>query len=345
MKRPSVASIRSARASTSSSTAAAAGDSPDKAATRRTLVASPSTAVARATASAPAESRRIRAVTVRATVPGHGRADVVGLRRAALERRGAQQLGHQQRVAAGGLEAGGDELGRRVDAGADQLAHPAGRQRGGAQQARRGRGGEAVEQLLLGTRLGGARSDRQQHRQVLDPAGERVEEAQARRVGPVRVVDDHQQRLLGGEVRAQPVEPVERRVGRVVAFGHGGAEHRLGQRGRARQQRRAALGVGSVQLPLEQLADDPEREVALQRGARRAQHPQTRVRGLRAQHAQQRGLALTGRGLQQRDRPVRRARRRQRARQVLQFGPALEQGVRTGRRHSMLDCDQPVPRA
>ena len=203
---------------------------------------------------------------------------------------------------------------------------PAGESACGRRSTRGGRGREPVEQRLLGPRLRGPGGDRQQHRQILDPAGERVEEAQARGVGPVRVVDDHQQRLLGGQVRAQPVEPVERRVARVAAVAGGGTEDRLGQRGRARQQRRAALRSGPVQLALEQLADDPEGEVALQRSARGAEHAHARVGRLGPQHAQQRRLALARRCLQQCDRAGRGARSRQLGAKAFEFGPALEKG-------------------
>ena len=111
-----------------------------------------------------------------------------------------------------------------------------------AVQARHRRGREPVQQRLLGARLGGPRADRQQHRQVLHPARERVQEAQARRVRPVRVVDHDQQRLLGRQVRREPVEPVQRRVRRVLRRPRvRGGEHRLGEpRGAREQPRRGA---------------------------------------------------------------------------------------------------------
>ena len=169
---------------------------------------------------------------------GHGRPD----RRRPRDARPANGAARSSSVSSSGLprvvsKQASTNSGEASMRARTSVATPSADSGGGPQQPRRGRGREPVEQLLLGARLGRPRGDRQQHRQVLDPPRERVEEAQARRVGPVRVVDDHQQRLLGGEVRAQPVEPVERRVRRVVALRHGRAEHRLGQRRRAREQR------------------------------------------------------------------------------------------------------------
>ena len=73
------------------------------------------------------------------------------------------------------------------------------------------------------------------------------------------VVDEHEQRLLERQVGHEPVEPVQRRAG-VLLAAHA-LEHGPGQRRRA----------GEVRLAhdrLEQLPHDREREVALELGPR-----------------------------------------------------------------------------
>ena len=140
-------------------------------------------------------------------------------------------------------------------------------------QDRRGRRGEEpVEQRLVLVRPQ-ARDERD--RQVLDPAREHPERLQAAGVGPVDVVDHDQQRLLGGEVGDPLVQRVQPRV---VGVDRRGLEAR------------------------EQLADDPEREVALQVGADRAERAQAGGARLGADGAQQRRLALAGGRLDERDR-------------------------------------------
>jgi hypothetical protein len=83
-----------------------------------------------------------------------------------------------------------------------------------------------------------------------------------------------------------------------------GAGLAAGQRKRAGRQRGGALehvralpGVRFGERGLEQLADDAEREVALQLGAARAQHAQAVGLGGRAGDAQHLGLADPGRAL------------------------------------------------
>ena len=145
---------------------------------------------------APGESRRMRAVTVRATVPG-----TVVRTAAASSARPENDVARSSSVSSSGLPAVVSKQASTNAGDASIRAAPARRRprptAARAQQHGRGRGREPVEQRLLGARLGRPRGHRQQHRQVLDAAGERVEEAQARRVRPVGVVDDHQQRLLG----------------------------------------------------------------------------------------------------------------------------------------------------
>jgi hypothetical protein len=75
---------------------------------------------------------------------------------------------------------------------------------------------------------------------------------------------------------------------------------------------------------LEELAHDPEREVALQRRTGRRQHPQPGLRRARAQHPQQRRLALPGGCLEERHGPVRGARGRELGAQTVELGRTLE---------------------
>ena len=88
-----------------------------------------------------------------------------------------------------------------------------------------------------------------------------------------------------------------------------------------------------MQLGLEQLAHDPEGEVALERSTGRAEHPQAGFGRLGTQDAQQRRLALTGGRLQQRDRPARGTRRRELGPEAVELGPALEKGRAHARAH------------
>ena len=80
-------------------------------------------------------------------------------------------------------------------------------------------------------------------RQLLDPLGEVDEEAQRRRIAPVGVVDAQHERALLGEVRAQPVEAVQR--GREALRDRRALQHeRCGQPGRPRE---VALPLGVVE--------------------------------------------------------------------------------------------------
>ena len=68
-----------------------------------------------------------------------------------------------------------------------------------------------------------------------------VEEPQARGVRPMRVVHDERERLLLGEVRAQPEEPVQAGVRGVCDLDrHLGIEDRCAACGRAREREPAA---------------------------------------------------------------------------------------------------------
>ena len=130
------------------------------------------------------------------------------------------------------------------------------------------------------------------------------EEAQARLVGPLGVVDGQQQRLLGGEVGGQPVQAVQ--GGEAVAVDLESGDE-----------------VGSRRA-LEELPDDAEAELMLQLGARRRQHPQAGRE--RARVAQQRGLAQACGPLDDHDRAAAVvARGRDRRGQSLHLALAFEQ--------------------
>ena len=180
----------------------------------------------------------------------------------------AQELAEQERVAARDPRAGGNEGRLRVAAD-----HPAD---GGLAEVVwledvEGRvGREDVEHRLA--RAGGHHQTRGEPVEALR---EVREPAQRRRVGPVEVVDEEQQRLFGGEVRGQPVQAVQ---GGRVALAVAAAQDRLGKRGRAHE-----VLVGHDRL--EQLADDGEREVALELGGAGAEDPHAGAPARAAQEA------------------------------------------------------------
>ena len=145
-----------------------------------------------------------------------------------------QELGHEERVAAGGLVAGAAEAvgGAVVDGVADPVADGVAAQRGGAEHPRGGVGDDRAQAvgLLLGARAG---ADQQRDREVFEAAQQEAEEVQARLVRPLGVVDADDERLLGGEVRAQPVQAVQAGVGGLLGV-LGEVEDRLGEARRAR---------------------------------------------------------------------------------------------------------------
>jgi hypothetical protein len=262
----------------------------------------------------PYEHRRRRG----ARADGADDVDVLRGGRDALGLERAQELAQQQRVAAGGVVAGGAE--QRVRGGAEPVAHEHGdgvrAQWAGADRQGRRVLRQLGDQAGVGARLGGAERGGEQDRQALQPPREVREEAQRRAVAPVQVVDGQQQRPLGGDVRGEPVEPVQRRERR-DALAHLG-EHRAGGRRRTGERRAGPRR----DVALEQLAHDAERELALQ--LRRAGGEDAQ-RGPLAQAGQQAGLADPGGALDQ-DEPA--AARRRRLRRGVQrglLGVALEQ--------------------
>ena len=304
----------------------------DSFATRFTLVASPRIAVARATASAFGESWRMRAVTVRATVvftactssrlPVNGAALSSSVSSSGLPRvvskQAATNSGSASRLRSmSAFTPVSESAGSRSNRVAGAVARlsnrpgPAGR---AAMRSSTGRSSTRRASASRNRRLG---------------ASAQCASSTTSSSGCSRA-----------RFAAKPVEPVERRVRGVVLLRRvGQIEHRLRELRRAPEQ---PLPVGLVHLAVEQLPHDPEREVALQRRAGRAQH--LRVgRGDALQHPQQRGLPVPGRSLHQRHRPARRPRLGELRDEPVQLRPALEQRVGAGRSHwsSILSGAQP----
>jgi hypothetical protein len=224
---------------------------------------------------------------------GHGATHGFGLvgapGEAGLEQR-ALQLADEQRIARRRLDDRAHERWVELTEVVEQRLHGLRRER---LRVENGRFRERFEPFQLGR----ARGDDQRDRQLVDAAGEHPERPQAAGIGPVGVVDEQHQRLLLGEVGRHPRKPVQAHVAGVVAEGRlVAAFHNVGRELRGiGEQARAAGVVGSAQLVLEELADDPEGEVALELGTGRGEH--AHPAGSSAQRAQQGRLALSGGGL------------------------------------------------
>jgi hypothetical protein len=145
-------------------------------------------------------------------------------------------------------------------------------------------------------------------RKPVEPASKVGKEAQRRRVAPVEVVDREQDGRELDEVRSQPEEPVQRSVGSVLAAGRRFAgvlelEEWSSQVGRAVEEPCALVLAGCDQRRLEQLADDPVGEVALELTPASAQHLEPEGVRARARGAEQTCLADPRRSLEQHERP------------------------------------------
>ena len=114
------------------------------------------------------------------------------------------------RVAAGPGVAGGGEV--VVDGAVPEPRRQVGGARGvetlRPEQRRRRLGADRVERRRAGGRVAASHSDREQHRQVLEPPRQVGEPVERGAVGPLRVVDDQRHRPALGEVGDQPVEAV-----------------------------------------------------------------------------------------------------------------------------------------
>ena len=148
---------------------------------------------------------------------------------------------------------------------------------------------QLLEQLLLDLLGTGSARHGERHRQVLHAAGEVGEEGQRGRIGPVRVIDQHEQRGPVREAGAQPVEPVQHGERALVLLT---VSTEL-EDGRA--QRRGAVhelvGAGTVDARLEQLPHHAEGELALELGAACAQHAHAALACLALGRQQQLRLA------------------------------------------------------
>ena len=139
--------------------------------------------------------------------------------------------------------------------------------------------------------------------QLRQTAGEVVQEPQRRSIGPVRVIDGEQQRSALGEVRRQPVEPVQRRKGAIRrrCGGGYGPQHAGAHCRRPFEERRPNVGPCSVQRRLEQLPHDAVGEVALEVVTSRNQGLHPSVQRERADRADELRLADARRPLQDDD--------------------------------------------
>ena len=121
-----------------------------------------------------------------------------------------------------------------------------------------------------------ARPEQHQEGQSLEPPCEVGEPAQRRLVGPVQIVDHEERRLAEGEVRGQPVEPVEHCVRRLPSTLCGGRrgwrEERSAEFGRAREQLRSHIFSRRGQRSFEDLPHDSERELTLELAGTGSQH-------------------------------------------------------------------------
>ncbi len=135
-----------------------------------------------------------------------------------------------------------------------------------------------------------ARAEHGQHPRTPGTADEVEQELQRLHVGVLPVVHRQQQRRALGQLQDDGAELVQRPRGEPGTTVAGRGVGILPQEARH-------LGVGGVTeaRALEQLADDPEREVLLQRRAGGGQHPDTELgRGVR-EHVQQFGAARSHR--------------------------------------------------
>ena len=192
------------------------------------------------------------------------------------------------------------------------------------------RAGEQAQQVRGGARVVAACADRDQHLQLVDPAGEVGEGFERLAVGPLRVVDDQRERLHRRQRRAEPEQAV-RELGAVVAGRRAAAvqqPHGVGRR--AFLQADALVRGDLAQRCLEQRADHAVGEVALQRAGCGASELEVGVLGEVARVVEQDGLAEPGRRLEHDDRAAAAGDAGDGVGQRLELGRALEQRARDG---------------
>ena len=206
----------------------------------------------------------------------------------------------QEGVSAGGGPARRGELGRGlgVEALADHGGHGLIAERAGTDYVGVGVGVELGEQLAVGARLVGAQRQHQQHGEALEPRRQVDEKAQAGGVGPVSVVHLEDERPPRRQVRDEPVEAVGHGEGGVAArralAASLQAQHGSSERRRVSEHFRP-LGLAELHgRPLEQLADDPVREVALELASAGPEGLQPALTRALAGGLQQQALADSG---------------------------------------------------
>ena len=222
----------------------------------------------------------------------------------------ANELLHEERHAPGHLMARPRES--RLHFGAESQPHELGHrmlaQRCEHEDLGRRVGGERCEQRRTLGRLGRPCRRDDRDRQFLESSPEVVQEAQRGLVSPVGIVDAEQDRGAPGEVRAQPVEPVEDRERRVeqrvgcVILRRPDAEQRGRTAGRAREKLRTFRRRRRDERRFEQLADEAVCEVSLQFRAARAQRRQAELATMPPCGQNQARLADARRSLQQKQR-------------------------------------------
>src|SRR5262249_36234077 len=144
-------------------------------------------------------------------------------------------------------------------------------------------------------------SDQQRDSQTLQPRREVRQPPQRWLVPPVRLVNSHEKRPLGGEVRSQPVEAVQDGKRRVVSSPLDGlAEEQCPDRSSGAGKKRLALvDPRGRQAPLEELANEPERELGLEPRPARAEHVVAAFPRALAGRLEERRLPDTCRSLKQ----------------------------------------------
>jgi hypothetical protein len=216
-----------------------------------------------------------------------------------------QELLEQERTARARRQAGGGELRARL---AQRLGHEVGdrlaTQRPGPKQGNTLLRGQLACVLRGRSRLACACGDDHGHRHSLDPAREVEQETQRDLVAPVDVVDHERQWPLLGQVRSQPVEPMEHRnPGLGALLGRRGAHESSGELGGSREECRSLLGRRLDDDGLEQLAREAAAEAALELGASRSEHVESVLGGQLRGGIEKRRLADARGPLDQHDRP------------------------------------------
>ena len=243
---------------------------------------SPRIATARASASAGGPSRRSRCRTKRETDSGPSsrtRAAALGARLDPLDEDRVHELVEQKGIASAGGVDRLQEQRRWVarESRPEQLRHRLEAERCRTHERRERLRLQLGEDRFVHAGLSRPNAGCKDDRKPVESASKVGKEAQRRRVAPVEVVDREQDRRELGEVRSQPEEPVQRSVGSVLAAGRCFAgvlelEEWSSQVGRAVEEPCALVLAGCDQTRLEQLADDPVGEVALELTPASAQH-------------------------------------------------------------------------